>query len=86
MRSPTSGSRPPAGTYFVTVDVRDLGESDGMAFCERLPRDVGVAAIPEVVFHDDVDAGRPLVRFAFCKTEAMLDEGVRRLQSLTAGR
>jgi len=73
---------PSAGTYFVTVDVRDLGEEDGMAFCERLPKEVGVAAIPEVVFHDDVEAGRPLVRFAFCKTDAMLDEGLRRLQAL----
>ncbi len=75
--------RPSAGSYFVTVDVRDLGESDGMAFCERLPAEVGVAAIPEVVFHDDVEAGRPLVRFAFCKTPAMLDEGLRRLQALS---
>ena len=74
--------RPSAGTYFVTVDVRDLGEEDGMAFCQRLPKEVGVAAIPEVVFHDDVDAGRPLVRFAFCKTDALLDEGLRRLQAL----
>lgn len=74
--------RPSAGTYFVTVDVRDLGEDDGMAFCERLPAQVGVAAIPEVVFHDDVEAGRPLVRFAFCKTDALLDEGLRRLQAL----
>lgn len=77
--------RPSAGTYFVTVDVRDLGESDGMAFCQRLPKEVGVAAIPEVVFHDDVEAGRPLVRFAFCKTDALLDEGIRRLQALTRG-
>ncbi len=74
--------RPPAGTYFVTVDVRDLGEDDGMAFCQRLPAEVGVAAIPEVVFHDDQEAGRPLVRFAFCKTDALLDEGLRRLQAL----
>jgi N-succinyldiaminopimelate aminotransferase len=53
-----------------------------MAFCERLPAEVGVVAIPEVVFHDDVDAGRPLVRFAFCKTPAMLDEGIERLLRL----
>lgn len=77
--------QPSAGTYFVTVDVRDLGEDDGMAFCERLPKEVGVAAIPEVVFHDDVEAGRPLVRFAFCKTDALLDEGIRRLQALSRG-
>ena len=77
--------RPPSGTYFVTVDVRDLGEEDGMAFCTRLPKEVGVAAIPEVVFHDDVDAGRSLVRFAFCKSDALLDEGLRRLQALGRG-
>lgn len=74
--------RPPEGTYFVTVDVRDIGQDDGMAFCERLPAEVGVVAIPEVVFHDDIDAGRPLVRFAFCKTRAMLDEGIERLLRL----
>jgi N-succinyldiaminopimelate aminotransferase len=73
---------PPAGSYFVTVDLRDIGEDDGMAFCRRLPKEVGVAAIPEVVFHDDVEAGRRLVRFAFCKTDALLDEGIRRLQAL----
>lgn len=74
---------PSAGTYFVTVDVRDLGEDDGMAFCQRLPKEIGVAAVPEVVFHDDVELGRPLVRFAFCKSDALLDEGIRRLQSLS---
>jgi N-succinyldiaminopimelate aminotransferase len=75
--------RPPAGTYFVTVDVRDVGEEDGLAFCRRLPAEVGVAAVPEVVFFSsDVDHGRPLVRFAFCKTDAVLDEGIRRLQAL----
>lgn len=73
---------PPQGTYFVTVDIRDLGEDDGMAFCERLPAEVGVAAVPEVVFHDDVEAGASLVRFAFCKTDATLDEGIRRLGAL----
>lgn len=74
---------PPAGTYFVTVDARDVGWDDGMAFCHDLPKAVGVAAIPEVVFHDDEEAGRPLVRFAFCKSRGLLDEGIRRLQALT---
>ena len=58
---------PAQATYFVTVDIRPLGESDGMAFCRSLPERVGVVAVPNVVFHDDEAIGRPLVRFAFCK-------------------
>ena len=28
---------PPAGTYFVTTDIRSLGEDDGLAFCRACP-------------------------------------------------
>lgn len=72
----------PAGTYFVTTDVRSLGEEDGLAFCRSLPERCGVVAVPNVVFYDDVDAGRPLVRFTFCKRPEVLDEAVRRLMTL----
>jgi N-succinyldiaminopimelate aminotransferase len=34
------------------------------------------------VFYDDVEAGRPLVRFAFCKRDEVLDEAVSRLARL----
>ena len=73
----------PDGTYFATADVRSVGYDDGMEFCLRLPAEVGVAAIPNVAFYDDVVEGRPLVRFAFCKREATLDEGLSRLEKLT---
>ena len=43
----------PAGTYFVTTDVRPLGHADGMEFCRELPRRAGVVAIPSSVFYDD---------------------------------
>ena len=75
----------PAGTYFATADVRPLGFDDGMDFCQRLPAEVGVAAIPNVAFYDDVDAGRPYVRFAFCKSDATIDEAGARLAKLTPG-
>ncbi|MBW3620370.1 MAG: pyridoxal phosphate-dependent aminotransferase [Actinobacteria bacterium] len=75
----------PAGTYFATADVRPLGYDDGMDFCQRLPAEVGVAAIPNVAFYDDVDAGRPYVRFAFCKSDATIDEAVARLAKLAPG-
>jgi N-succinyldiaminopimelate aminotransferase len=72
----------PAGTYFATVDVRPLGYDDGVAFCRDLPARCGVVAIPHQVFYDDLEAGRPLVRFAFCKRDDVLDEALRRLRTL----
>jgi N-succinyldiaminopimelate aminotransferase len=72
----------PAGTYFVNADIRPLGEDDGRAFCWALPGRAGVVAVPTVAFYDDRDAGRHLVRFAFCKRDEVLDEAVRRLAAL----
>ncbi|MDQ1605122.1 MAG: N-succinyldiaminopimelate aminotransferase, partial [Actinomycetota bacterium] len=72
----------PAGTYFVNADVRPLGYDDGVAFCRDLPTRAGVVAIPHQVFYDDVEVGKPLVRFAFCKRDEVLDEAVERLHRL----
>jgi N-succinyldiaminopimelate aminotransferase len=69
----------PAGTFFVTTDIRGLGEKDGMEFCRELPRRAGVVAIPSSVFYDDQEAGRTQVRFAFCKKEEVLREALARL-------
>jgi N-succinyldiaminopimelate aminotransferase len=70
---------PPAGTYFITTDVRPLGYTDGMEFCRELPRRVGVVAIPSSVFYDNREAGRSQVRFAFCKKLEVLAEALARL-------
>ncbi|MEU7662289.1 pyridoxal phosphate-dependent aminotransferase [Streptomyces lincolnensis] len=77
----------PAGTYFVTTDIRPLGtalsqEGDGFAFCRALPERAGVVAIPNAVFYDHRDAGAPFVRFAFCKRTEVLEEAVKRLKAL----
>ena len=72
----------PAGTYFVTTDIRGLGEKDGMEFCRALPRRAGVVAIPSSVFYDDQEAGRTQVRFAFCKKEEVLREALVRLAGM----
>jgi N-succinyldiaminopimelate aminotransferase len=74
---------PSAGTYFLTVDIRPLGERDGLAFCRSLPERCGVVAVPTVVFYDDREAGLPLVRFACCKRAEVIDEAVSRLRRLT---
>jgi N-succinyldiaminopimelate aminotransferase len=72
----------PQGTYFSTVDIRPLGYDDGRAFCLALPELAGVVAIPSQVFYTNKHEGKPLVRFAFCKQDAMLDEAVTRLATL----
>lgn len=69
----------PAGTYFVTTDVRPLGYSDGTEFCRMLPERCGVVAIPHEVFYDHTSVGRPLVRWAFCKRADVLDQALERL-------
>ena len=75
----------PAGTYFVTVDIRPLApDGDGYAFCRSLPERCGVVGIPNVVFYDRArhHEGRHLVRFAFCKRLESIDEAVTRLKAL----
>jgi N-succinyldiaminopimelate aminotransferase len=74
----------PDGTYFITTDITPLGETDGVAFCRALPERAGVVAIPNAVFYDDVDAGRSLVRFAFCKRPEVLADAVERLSALSS--
>ena len=72
----------PQGTYFVTADIGPLDERDGIDFCMSLPKRCGVVAVPTQVFYDDAEAGRQLVRFAFCKRDEILDEASRRLARL----
>jgi N-succinyldiaminopimelate aminotransferase len=70
----------PEGTYFVTADITPLGGTDGFEFCRQLPHEKGVVAVPTQVFYDDAEAGRRLVRFAFCKRPEVLREAVARLR------
>jgi N-succinyldiaminopimelate aminotransferase len=73
----------PAGTYFATVDLRPLGEADGLAWCRSLPERCGVVAIPSGVFYDDPARGSHFVRFTFCKRDEVLHEAVARLKALS---
>jgi N-succinyldiaminopimelate aminotransferase len=72
----------PHATYFAMADITPLGEKDGTAFCYQLPGRCGVVAVPAAAFYDDPGQPRPLVRFAYCKSESILDEGLRRLATL----
>ncbi len=62
-------------------DHRHLRRSAGRTACEfclALPERAGVVAIPTQGFYDS-DAGRHLVRWAFCKEPELIEEGIRRL-------
>jgi N-succinyldiaminopimelate aminotransferase len=69
----------PEGTYFTLSDVGHLGWPDGMAFCQALPGRAGVVAVPALPFYDDQEVGRHLVRWAFCKETAVLEDALTRL-------
>jgi len=73
---------PSEGTYFVTAEITPLGGKDGVEFCRTLPDRCGVVAVPTQVFYDHQDAGRHLIRFAFCKREAVIDQAAARLRTL----
>lgn len=75
----------PAGGYFAVVDIRSIGEHDGRAFCRDLPARAGLVAVPVVAFYDDEAVGLPLVRFAYCKRDEVIDEAARRLAELRGG-
>jgi N-succinyldiaminopimelate aminotransferase len=71
---------PCEGTYFITASIRDLTNEPDREFCERLTRDAGVAAIPLSAFFGK-DSPTDMVRFAFCKKHAVLEEAAQRLKA-----
>ncbi|MEH3053801.1 MAG: aminotransferase class I/II-fold pyridoxal phosphate-dependent enzyme [Patulibacter minatonensis] len=74
---------PTAGTYFLSFDAAQIpgaGDRDALELCLRLPREAGVVAIPMSVFTaDPAGPARSIVRLAFCKRDAVLDEAAERL-------
>jgi N-succinyldiaminopimelate aminotransferase len=80
----------PQGGYFVMADFRslDLGrlgllaDADDAQFCKALVEKVGVAAIPPSFFYEHKREGSSMARFAFCKKDETIAEGVRRLGAL----
>jgi len=72
----------PAGTYFITADIRGRTDEDGYAFCRSLPERCGVVAVPTSVFYEDATQGSSIIRFAFCKRLEVLEEAAARLKAL----
>ncbi len=70
---------PAEGTYFLTARIDGLTNEKDRAFCERMVREGGVAAIPLSAFFP---GGGPqnYVRFAFCKQRAVIEDALARLK------
>ncbi len=72
--------RLPEGAYYVLCDISRFGFADDIAFAHWLVREVGVAGVPGSSFYSRRELGRHLIRFTFCKTEALLREAGERLK------
>ena len=70
----------PQGAYYVMVDCSGFGVTDDNAFCRRMAKEVGVAAVPgSSFFHEPVNH---LIRLHFSRDEAILAETGKRLRNL----
>jgi N-succinyldiaminopimelate aminotransferase len=71
----------PEGTYYLNADLSKTAFRDDFEFCRFLTTQVGVAAIPPSAFYCEAHKhhGRKFARFAFCKTDAVLDAAAERL-------
>ncbi|MDE2878398.1 aminotransferase class I/II-fold pyridoxal phosphate-dependent enzyme [Candidatus Palauibacter soopunensis] len=74
----------PEGAYYVLADFSDLSDLPDDEFAFWLTRTVGVAPVPGSSFFHNPEDGRKLVRFAFCKTEALLEQAAERLVTIRA--
>jgi aminotransferase len=73
---------PPQGAYYVLTDCSAISHLPDDEFSVWLTKEIGVAPVPGSSFFSRPEAGRHLVRFAFCKTEELLREAARRLAQL----
>jgi aminotransferase len=80
----------PQGAYYVLADFSDLSDKDDTAYSKWLAwggseanlqgRGPGVAPVPGSSFFHDPALGRNLIRFAFCKRTATLEQAATRLR------
>lgn len=74
--------RLPQGAYYMLCDISRFGFADDTAFAHWLVREHGVAGVPGSSFYSRRELGRHLIRFTFCKTEAVLREAGERLAAI----
>ena len=73
---------PPEGAYYVLVDFSALSALPDDEFALWLTKEIGVAPVPGSSFYSRPELGRKLVRFAFCKTDDVLQQAAERLRAV----
>src|SRR4029077_16090037 len=73
---------PPAGAYYIVAGVPGLSDLPDDEFSCWLTKEIGVSPVPGSSFYSRPELGRTFVRFAFCKTEPMLQDAVERLRTV----
>ncbi|MFL5627825.1 MAG: aminotransferase class I/II-fold pyridoxal phosphate-dependent enzyme [Ktedonobacteraceae bacterium] len=76
--------RAPEGTYFIMADYSNVFAGTPLEFTRYLTKEIGVACIPPESFYGQEHAhiGHGYVRFAFCKSDEMLQQVKERLTRL----
>lgn len=72
----------PEGTYFMMAGYEAFSGENDRTFARRLVEETKVAVIPPSVFYSDPTSGSGIVRFAFCKSAAVIEEALDRLSKL----
>jgi N-succinyldiaminopimelate aminotransferase len=77
-------SHVPEGTYFVMADYSDVFDGTPLEFTRFLTKNIGVSCLPTESFYsqEHTHIGHGYVRFAFCKSDEMLQETGDRLAKL----
>ena len=73
----------PDGAYYIVADASDLTD-DAMAFSRWMVETAGLAAMPSSVFYipEHERLAPPSFRFAFCKSEPVLEAAAKKLSEL----
>ena len=74
---------PAQGSYFLIADISALGLGSDVEAARRMTVEAGVTTVPMSAFYRG-PAPQGLLRFCFCKREAVLDEAVARIRAWQA--
>lgn len=70
----------PQGAYYIMAEISEFGAASDTDFCEWLAKEVGVAAVPGSSFFHEPE--QRYIRFHFAKSDAVLQDAVRRLSRI----
>jgi aminotransferase len=74
----------PEGAYYILCDFSALSDLPDTEFARQLVVEKGVASVPGSSFFSRPELARHLVRFAFCKTDSVLEAAARKLSNHVA--